>query len=61
MEVRRIKNRRVMSKVMKKVVVEEALSDLNIEDVFKRCLDQFDVQEDERRELNNCYIFKSKM
>jgi len=55
MEVRRIKNRRVMSKVMKKVVVEEALSDLNIEDVFKRCLDQFDVQEDERRELNNCY------
>jgi len=40
MEVRRIKNRRVMSKVMKKVVVEEALSDLNIEDVFKRCLDQ---------------------
>jgi len=50
-EILRIKNRRVMDRVIKAVTAEETLDDLEPTDVFSRCLDTYEVPEDERAEL----------
>lgn len=55
MEIRRIKNRRVMNRVMNKVSEDEILDDLDAGDVFVRCLDAFAVPEEERAELTVSY------
>jgi len=55
MEIRRIKNRRVMDRVLKAAVEEETLDDLDPEDVFARCLDVFEVPDEEREELTLSY------
>jgi len=55
MEIRRIKNRRVMDRVMSKVAEDETLDDLDAGDVFTRCLDAFDVPDEDRDELTVSY------
>jgi len=55
MEVRRIKNRRVMDRVISTVGEDETLDDLDTGDVFIRCLDTFEVPDEDREELTVSY------
>lgn len=61
MEICRIKNRRVMDRVISTIAEGETLDDLDTGDVFKRCLETFDVPDEDREELTSCYneIIKS--
>ncbi len=55
MEIRRIKNRRVMDRVISTIAEDETLDDLDAGDVFTRCLDAFDVPDEDREELTASY------
>ncbi|MFW8600638.1 exonuclease SbcCD subunit D C-terminal domain-containing protein [Desulfobacterota bacterium M19] len=55
MELRRIKNKPLIERVMGTVEEDETLDDLKVNDVFERCLEAFDVPFDERNELINSY------
>jgi DNA repair protein SbcD/Mre11 len=55
MEIRRIKNRRVMDRVNSAVAEDETLDDLDVGDVFTRCLDVFEVPDEDREELTVSY------
>ncbi|WP_321495211.1 exonuclease SbcCD subunit D C-terminal domain-containing protein [uncultured Desulfobacter sp.] len=55
MEIRRIKNRRVMDRVISTVAEDETLDDLDAGDVFTRCLDAFGVPDESREELTVSY------
>ena len=55
MEIRRIKNRRVIERVISQLSENETLDDLDASDVFVRCLDAFEVPENERQDLSACY------
>ena len=61
MEIRRIKNRRLVDRVISKTAVEETLDDLNVHDVFARCLEAFEVPAEDRSSLTDSYneIIKS--
>lgn len=61
MEIRQMKNRRVMERVIGMAREEETLDDLDAGDVFTRCLDAFEVPADDRKELTLSYneILKS--
>ena len=61
MEIRRIKNRQIMDRVISNISVDETLVDLNTSDVFTRCLDTFDVPDEDRDDLTVSYneIIKS--
>jgi len=55
MELRRIKNRRLMERVIGTAREDETLDDLDPGDVFARCLDAFAVPAEERPELVASY------
>ena len=55
MEILRIKNNRIIDRVMGQVHEKETLDDLNVNDVFERCLSGHDVPEDQRPELLRTY------
>ncbi len=55
MEIRRIKNRRVIDRVISAVAEDETLDDLDTGDVFTRCLDAFEVPDAGREELTASY------
>ena len=55
MEIRRIKNRRVMDRVINRVSEDETRDDLDTGDVFTRCLDAFEVPDEDREELRGSY------
>lgn len=55
LEVLRIKNRRLMERVIHSEMDEETLDDLNPDDVFARCLMAFEVDEAEQPELLAAY------
>ncbi len=55
MEIRRIKNRRVMDRVISTIAEDDTLDALDAGDVFTRCLDAFDVPDDDREELMVSY------
>jgi len=55
MEIRRIKNKRVIDRIMSTIDEDETLDDLDAGDVFTRCLDTFDVPEEDREELTASY------
>jgi len=61
MEILRIKNKRLIDRVITTIQQGETLNDLSVGDVFERCLDMFDVAAEERPELTDSYreIFKS--
>jgi exonuclease SbcD len=56
MEIRRIKNRRVMDRIMSRIDQDETLDDLDAEDVFTRCMDAFEVPAEDRKELMFSYM-----
>jgi len=55
MEILRIKNNRIIDRVLGQIHAEETLDDLNVNDVFERCLAVHDVPEDQRPELLLAY------
>ncbi|AMV70703.1 Nuclease SbcCD subunit D [Desulfuromonas sp. DDH964] len=55
MEILRIKNNRIIDRVLGQLHEEETLDDLNVNDVFERCLAVHDVPEDQRSELLRAY------
>ncbi|MDD5600127.1 MAG: exonuclease SbcCD subunit D C-terminal domain-containing protein [Victivallaceae bacterium] len=55
MEILRIKNKRVIDRVINAIHEDETLDDLDAGDVFKRCLETFEVPDDEREELIASY------
>lgn len=55
MEILRIKNNRVIDRVLGQIHEEETLDDLNVNDVFERCLAVHEVPEDQRPELLRAY------
>jgi len=61
MEIRRIKNKRIIDRVLNTIQENETLDDLNVNDVFGRCLENFEVPAEDREELTHSYkeIIKS--
>ncbi len=55
MEIRRIKNRGIMDRVISTARADETLDDLDPNDVFSRCLDAFEVPDEDRVELTVSY------
>ena len=55
MEILRIKNNRIIDRVLGQIHEEETLDDLNVNDVFERCLVAHDVPEDQKPELLRTY------
>jgi len=55
MEIRRIRNRRVIDRVINAINEDETLDDLDAGDVFTRCLDAFEVPDEDREELTVSY------
>jgi len=51
LEIRRIRNRRVMDRVMQLTDAEDALEDLSPRDVFSRCMDAGEVPQEDRDDL----------
>lgn len=51
----RIKNNRVIDRVLNSIKAEETLDDLNINDVFMRCLDAHEILAEQRPELLRAY------
>lgn len=50
-----VKNNRIIDRVMKQIYDEETLDDLNVNDVFERCLSSHEVPEEQRLELRRAY------
>ncbi|MFK5953604.1 MAG: exonuclease SbcCD subunit D C-terminal domain-containing protein [Desulfobacterium sp.] len=55
MEICRIKNKRVLDRVMGTIKDNETLDDLDNSDVFTRCLETFHVPKEDREELTASY------
>ena len=55
MEILRVKNNRIIDRVLGQIHKEETLDDLNVNDVFERCLAVHEVPEDQRPELIRAY------
>ena len=55
MEILLIKNNRIIDRVLGQIHEEETLDDLNVDDVFERCLAVHEVPEDQRPELLRAY------
>jgi len=55
MEILRIKNNRIIDRVLGQIHEEETLDDLDVDDVFERCLVSHEVPEDQRSELLRAY------
>ena len=55
MEILRIKNNRIIERVLGQIHEEETLDDLNVNDVFERCLAVHEVPEEQRPELLRAY------
>ena len=54
-EIRRIKNRRTIERLINLADKQETLDDLDVNDVFIRCLDTYEVTEEERPMLIQSY------
>jgi exonuclease SbcD len=55
MEILRIKNNRIIDRVLRQIHEEETLDDLNVNDVFERCLAVHCVPDNQRPELLQTY------
>lgn len=61
LEIQRIKNTRIMDRVLRRINDDETLDDLDVNDVFNRCLDEYSVPPESRSEMVLTYneIIKS--
>jgi exonuclease SbcD len=54
-EILRVRNNRVLERALSVIDTEETLDDLDVTDVFKRCLESHEVSDDQRPELLSAY------
>jgi exonuclease SbcD len=54
-EILRVKNNRVLERAMSGMATDESLDDLDTTDVFNRCLESYEVPEDQRPALLSAY------
>lgn len=55
MEILRVRNNRIMDRVLNRMNAEETLDDLDVHEVFERCLSLHDVPDEQRAELLQTY------
>ena len=55
LEILRVKNNRVLERALSSMGAEETLDDLDVTDVFQRCLESHEIPEDDRPALLNAY------
>ena len=55
MEILRVKNSRIIDRVLGQIHEQETLDDLDVNDVFERCLAQHEVSEEQRPALLDAY------
>ncbi len=55
MELLRVRNNRIIDRVLNRIHDDETLDDLNVNDVFERCLDAHEVVKEQRPELLLAY------
>jgi len=55
LEILRVKNNRVLERALRAADCTETLDDLDVHDVFSRCLDAHDVPDTQRKELIGAY------
>ena len=55
LEIRRIKNKRVMDRVLQRIDTAETLDDLEPTEVFARCLEEYEIPAEQRSELTTSY------
>ncbi len=55
LEIRRIKNKRVMDRVLQRIDTAETLDDLEPTEVFARCLEEYEIPTGQRPELSASY------
>jgi len=55
MEILQVKNSRIVERVMRRMHEEETLDDLDVNEVFERCLDAHDIPKEQRPELIGAY------
>jgi DNA repair protein SbcD/Mre11 len=55
LEILRVKNNRVLERAMSNIGADETLDDLDVTDVFQRCLESHEILEDQRPALLNSY------
>ena len=55
LDILRVKNNRIVERALKRMDNEETLDDLDVHDVFNRCLDAHDVPDEQRAELLTAY------
>ncbi len=55
MEILRIKNKRLIDRVISTINEDETLDKLDVNDVFERCMDAFDLPPEDRSELIDSY------
>jgi exonuclease SbcD len=55
MDILRVRNNQVIESAIGRMGAEESLDDLDVTEVFKRCLDSHDVPEEQRPELLSAY------
>lgn len=54
-EILRIKNNKIADRMLRQMNEEETLEELNVYEVFQRCLDAHNIPEEQRPELTNVY------
>jgi DNA repair protein SbcD/Mre11 len=55
LEILRVKNMRIIDRILSSSQGKETLDDLNIDDIFERCLSLHEVPEEQRAELHRAY------
>ncbi len=55
LELLRVKNNRIIDRVLRRLEEEDTLEELTVEDVFERCLNQHEVPQEQRPELLRAY------
>lgn len=55
LEILRIRNRRLMERIIQSEMDDDVLEDLNPDDVFQRCLDTYEVADEDKTLLINAY------
>jgi exonuclease SbcD len=55
LEILRVKNMRIIDRILSSAQDKETLDDLNVHDVFERCLSLHEVPEEQRPELHRAY------
>lgn len=55
LEIRRVKNKQLLNRMMDSMTTDETLDDLDVHDVFQRCLNAHKIPEESHRELSTLY------